>query len=82
MTKKTLIVGSGFMGTSITLALKSDDISCVEQNLDYLESLRSFKASSPNISFKLGLEEFFPLGGVFGNEKLKIPKITETMAAK
>ena len=29
------------MGTSITLALKSDDISCVEQNLDYLESLRS-----------------------------------------
>jgi len=41
MTKKTLIVGSGFMGTSITLALKSDDISCVEQNLDYLESLRS-----------------------------------------
>ena len=41
MTKKTLIVGSGFMGTSITLALKSDDISCVEQNLDYLESLTS-----------------------------------------
>ena len=41
MTKKTLIVGSGFMGTSIALALKSDDISCVEQNLDYLELLRS-----------------------------------------
>ena len=41
MTKKTLIVGSGFMGTSITLALKSNDISCVEQNLDYLESLTS-----------------------------------------
>ena len=41
MTKRTLIVGSGFMGTSIALALKSDDISCVEQNLDYLELLRS-----------------------------------------
>ena len=53
-----------------------------DKNIKYLESLRSFKASSPNISFKLGLEEFFPLGGVFGNEKLKIPKITETMAAK
>lgn len=41
MTKKTLIVGSGFMGTSIALALKSDDLSCVEQNLDYLELLRN-----------------------------------------
>ena len=41
MTKRTLIVGSGFMGTSIALALKSDDLSCVEQNLDYLELLRN-----------------------------------------
>ncbi len=41
MIKKTLIVGSGFMGTSIALALKSDNISCVEQNSDYLKIIRN-----------------------------------------
>ena len=41
MTKKTLIVGSGFMGTSIALASKSDDISCVEKDLDYLDALKN-----------------------------------------
>ena len=41
MIKKTLIVGSGFMGTSIALASKSDDISCVEKDLDYLDALKN-----------------------------------------
>jgi len=41
MTKKTLIVGSGFMGTSIALASKSNDISCVEENSDYLDILKN-----------------------------------------
>tara|TARA_A100001037_G_scaffold223899_1_gene201852 strand:- start:50 stop:772 length:723 start_codon:yes stop_codon:yes gene_type:complete len=41
MTKKTLIVGSGFMGTSIALASKSDDISCVEKDSDYLDALKN-----------------------------------------
>ena len=41
MTKKTLIVGSGFMGTSIALASKSDDICCVEKDSDYLDALKN-----------------------------------------
>ena len=41
MIKKTLIVGSGFMGTSIALASKSDDISCVEKDSDYLDALKN-----------------------------------------
>ena len=40
MTKKTLIVGSGFMGTSIALALNTDNISCFEQNSNYFASLK------------------------------------------
>ena len=40
MTKKTLIVGSGFMGTSIALALNSDNLSCVEKNANYYDSLK------------------------------------------
>ena len=40
MTKKTLIVGSGFMGTSIALASNTDNISCVEQDSSYYASLK------------------------------------------
>ena len=41
MTKKTLIVGSGFMGTSIALASKSNNICCVEESSDYLDILKN-----------------------------------------
>lgn len=39
MNKKVLIVGSGFMGTSISMGLGEKDISCVESNQDYRELL-------------------------------------------
>ncbi len=40
MTRRILIVGSGFMGTSIALALNSDNLSCVEKNANYYDSLK------------------------------------------
>ena len=39
MNKKVLIVGSGFMGTSISMGLHESDISCVESNQDFRELL-------------------------------------------
>ena len=40
MSKNILIVGSGFMGTSIALALDQKDTCCVEQDHEYQRILK------------------------------------------
>ena len=41
MSRKILIVGSGFMGTSIALGLNQTDTSCVEQDHEYQSILKN-----------------------------------------
>ena len=52
MSREILIVGSGFMGTSMAHALKNCDISCLETHQAYLTTLRNL-----NIYKKVFLEE-------------------------
>ena len=41
MSRKILIVGSGFMGTSIALGLDQKDTSCVEHDQEYQSILKN-----------------------------------------
>ena len=41
MSRKNLIVGSGFMGTSLALGLNQTDTSCVEQDHEYQNILKN-----------------------------------------
>ena len=52
MSKEILIVGSGFMGTSMALALENDNVTCFETHEAYLATLNNLNIYK-NIFFHL-----------------------------